>query len=132
MPATTSNDHTSTASILLVEDSQVQALRLKMVLEENGYTVHWAETGNSGIEAARAQNFDLIVLDVELPDMNGFQVCRTFKSDPALSEVPIIMLTKHDRAQDAMVGLEHGAIDYIPKDIFADTVLLETIKQMDL
>jgi CheY-like chemotaxis protein len=127
---TTTTDKST--SILIIEDSQVQALRLQLILEENGYAVHWTESGQAGLEAARTQNFDLIVLDVELPDMSGFQVCRNFKSDPTLGDIPIIMLTKHDRAQDAMAGLETGAIDYIPKDVFADAVLLETIKQMDL
>ena len=130
MPTTTSNDATNPIAILLIEDSRVQAQKLQAVLEADGYHVHWAETGQAGIEAGRTQSFDLIVLDVELPDMNGFQVCRTFKSDPTLRAVPIIMLTGRDRAQDARIGFEYGAVDYIPKDIFADTVLVETIKQL--
>jgi DNA-binding response OmpR family regulator len=122
----------SSAAILVIEDSRVQAMRLKLVLEQNGYYVHWADTGQTGLAAARARPFDLIVLDVELPDKSGFDICCDFKADPALADVPVIMLTKRDHAKDAMAGLETGAIDYIPKDVFADTVLLETIKQMNL
>jgi DNA-binding response OmpR family regulator len=125
------HDNSSTA-ILVIEDSRVQAMRLKMVLEQNGYHVHWADTGQTGLAAAQTRPFDLIVLDVELPDKSGFDICRDFKADPALADVPIIMLTKRDHAKDAMAGLETGAIDYIPKDVFADAVLLETIKQMNL
>jgi DNA-binding response OmpR family regulator len=127
----TTNNSQSTA-ILLIEDSPVQAMRLKSVLEENGYRVHWTDTGHAGLTAAQDQPFDLIVLDIELPDKSGFDICRDFKADAALVDIPIIMLTKHDRAQDAMAGLENGAIDYIPKDLFAEAVLLETIKQMKL
>ena len=127
----TIGDNQSTA-ILLIEDSPVQAMRLKTVLEENGYRVHWTDTGGDGLNAAQDQPFDLIVLDIELPDKSGFDICRDFKADTALVDIPIIMLTKHDRAQDAMAGLENGAIDYIPKDLFAEAVLLETIKQMKL
>ena len=93
------HDNSSTA-ILVIEDSRVQAMRLKMVLEQNGYHVHWADTGQTGLAAAQTRPFDLIVLDVELPDKSGFDICRDFKADPALADVPIIMLTKRDHAKD--------------------------------
>ena len=117
-------------SVLIVEDSQPQALKLKLTLENNNCHVDWAETGLGGLELAQQKRFDLIVLDIELPDINGFEVCKRLKTDPALTDIPVVMLTTLDQAENAMSGLDAGAIDYIPKDAFAEIVLLETIKQM--
>jgi DNA-binding response OmpR family regulator len=117
-------------SVLIVEDSQPQGLKLKLTLESNGCHVDWAETGLGGLEMAQQKHFDLIVLDIELPDINGFEVCKRLKADPTQAEIPVVMLTTLDQAENALSGLDAGAIDYIPKDAFAETVLLETIKQM--
>ena len=119
-------------SILIVEDSPPQALKTKLALESSGCQVHWADTGLGGLDAAQQQSFDLIVLDVELPDINGFEVCKRLKADDNLADIPVIMLTTLDQAESALSGLEAGAIDYIPKDAFADAVLVETIKQMNV
>ena len=119
-----------TYSILMVEDSPPQALKLKISLENHGYYVYWAGTGSEGLQVVKQQPFDLILLDIELPDTNGFEICRQLKADPKLQEIPVIMLTTRDHADDALSGLTAGAIDYIPKDAFAEMVLLETIKQM--
>ncbi len=127
-----SESETHTANILLVEDTPVQGLRFKSSLEEGGCTVRWVENGMDGLTAVHEGFFDLIILDIELPDIDGFEVCRRLKADPAVAEIPVIMLTTRDRAEDALVGLGTGAIDYIPKDAFAELVLLETIKQMGL
>lgn len=128
----TSEHVNGAASILLVEDTAVQAMRFKTNLEENGCTVRWVENGLDGLKAAREAYYDLIILDIELPDINGFEVCWRLKEDPAVADIPVIMLTTRDRAEDALVGLGSGAIDYIPKDAFAELVLLETLKQMGL
>ncbi len=128
----TSEHVNGAASILLVEDTAVQAMRFKTNLEENGCAVRWVENGLDGLKAAREAYYDLIILDIELPDINGFEVCWRLKEDPAVADIPVIMLTTRDRAEDALVGLGSGAIDYIPKDAFAELVLLETLKQMGL
>ncbi|OQY48016.1 MAG: hypothetical protein B6242_03520 [Anaerolineaceae bacterium 4572_78] len=119
-------------SILLVEDSPAQAMRFQTSLETNNCFVQWEETGEAGVEAALKRRFDLIILDIELPGINGFEVCRRLKSFPEMEDVPIVMLTTRDAAEDALTGLSAGAIDYIPKDPFAEMVLIETIKQMGL
>lgn len=119
-------------SVLIVEDSKPQALKLQLVLENNGCRVFWADTGLGGVNMAQQEAFDLIILDVELPDINGFEVCRRIKAKAELIEIPIIMMTTRDHAEDVINGLEVGAVDYIPKDAFAEIVLLETIKQMRL
>jgi two-component system chemotaxis sensor kinase CheA len=120
----------SRPSILIVEDSPPQALKIKLVLESNGCHVVWVDTGWAGVESAKSKQFDLIVLDVELPDIDGFTVCHKLKAELGLTEVPVIMLTTRDHAEDVLNGLEMGAVDYIPKDAFAEAVLVETIKQI--
>jgi CheY-like chemotaxis protein len=71
-------------------------------------------------------------MDVHMPGMNGFEVAQALKSDPATMNIPIVMLTSSDNPESAMMGLDAGAIDYIPKDVFAMSVLIETIRQMGL
>jgi DNA-binding response OmpR family regulator len=127
---TTKDGHKT--SVLMVEDSPPQALKIKLALENNGCEVFWAETGQGGLDIAYKKEFDLIILDIELPDTNGFEVCKKLKSDPNLAEIPVIMMTTRDHAEDVLSGLEVGAIDYIPKDAFAEAVLIETIKQMNV
>jgi DNA-binding response OmpR family regulator len=117
-------------SVLIVEDSKPQALRTKLTLENNGCQVYWADTGLEGLNIAQQEAFDLIILDIELPDISGFDICRKLKANPQLADIPVIMMTTLDQAEHALNGLEAGAIDYIPKDAFADIVLVETIKQM--
>ncbi|MDM8520830.1 response regulator [Anaerolineales bacterium HSG6] len=124
-----SNDNPQ-LKILMVEDTPVQAERFKTILEECGYDVYWADTGESGLAIAEIENFDLAILDVELPGINGFEVCKQLKSNPKLQDMPILMLTTRDRADDVLQGLDLGAVDYIPKDTFAGVVLTETIKHM--
>ena len=79
------------ACILVVEDSQTQAAQLKMVLENAGdLTVELAHNGLDGLRLAQEMSPDLIVLDIVLPDMDGFQVCRRLKRDPATMDIPVI------------------------------------------
>jgi DNA-binding response OmpR family regulator len=67
-----------------------------------------------------------------MPGMNGFQVCQQLKRAVDTAEIPIIMFTRHDEQEAVVLGLQTGAVDYIPKDAFADAVLLETLRQMKL
>lgn len=129
-PNSNSGYTSSRPKILYVEDSPPQALKVKLALESNGCHVMWVDTGWAGVEMAKNRHFDLIVLDVELPDIDGFTVCQKIKAEPNLADVPVVMLTTRDHANDVLNGLEMGAVDYIPKDAFAEAVLLETIKQI--
>jgi DNA-binding response OmpR family regulator len=119
-------------SVLLVEDSVPQALKTKLALETIGCSVYWVDNGTQGLAAALEQRFNLIVLDIELPDINGFEICKRLKANPNLAAIPVVMLTTLDQAENVMHGLDAGAVDYIPKDAFADVVLAETVKQMQL
>ena len=121
------------AHILVVEDSQTQAAQLKMVLERAGdLVVQLAHNGVDGLRMAQEEPPDLIVLDVVLPDMDGFQVCRRLKRDPATMDIPVIMLTEKSSANATASGLQAGADDYIPKDIFASEHLIETLHELGI
>jgi DNA-binding response OmpR family regulator len=118
--------------ILVVEDSPTQSLHLQTLLEQEGLEVLLAHDGRTGLELAQQLHPDLIVLDVQMPGMNGFQVCRQLKNTNNTADIPIIMFTRHDEQEAVVLGLQTGAVDYIPKDAFADAVLLETLRQMKL
>jgi CheY-like chemotaxis protein len=117
-------------TVLVVEDSPTQALHMQALLEQEGLSILLAHDGKTGLEMAQELGPDLIVLDVQMPGMNGFQVCGELKNRRATKDIPIIMFTRHDEQEAVVLGLQTGAVDYIPKDAFADAVLLETLRQM--
>lgn len=123
---------TAPKTVLVVEDSVTQSESLRAMLEENGLKVFCAMDGIDGLEKARKVHPDLIVMDVHMPGMNGFEVAQALKDDQKTANIPIVMLTSSDNPESALMGLDIGAVDYIPKDVFAMSVLLETVRQMGL
>lgn len=119
-------------TVLVVEDSATQAETIRILLAENGLNVICAIDGPSGLKIAQATYPDLVVMDVNMPGMDGFQVLQALKDDPHTADIPVVMLTSSSTPESAMTGLTSGAMDYIPKDVFAMSVLLETIRQMGL
>ncbi len=117
-------------TVLLVEDSPTQAQQIKEVLESVGLTVRVATDGPDGIREALENPPDLIVLDIKLPSMDGYQVCRRLKRAEETQNIPVIMLTDKAGAKETMTGLKAGADDYIPKDIFAAEHLMETLREL--
>jgi two-component system cell cycle response regulator len=130
----TDETHTqgNNATVLVVEDSHTQALHLQALLEREGLDVALAFDGKAGVEMAGRVRPSVAILDVQMPEMNGFEVCQRLKEMDATADTPIIMLTCRDENDAVMEGLQRGAIDYIPKDAFSDAVLLETLRQMGL
>jgi two-component system cell cycle response regulator len=118
--------------VLLVEDSHTQALRLQLELARHGLVVEVANDGAAGLAAALGQPPDAIILDIDLPKLDGYSVCRALKADPATAHIPIVMLTRRDEAQDALAGIQGGALDYIPKDAFAEQNLVQAFEQLGL
>ena len=100
------------ASILVVDDEKRIVDIVKAYLERDGYKVLTAGDGRSALEVARREHPDLIILDLMLPEVSGWDVCRTLRK---ASDVPIIMLTARDETSDKIVGLELGADDYVSK-----------------
>lgn len=104
----------SVNSLLLIEDDDQIRLALRLALEDEGYDVREAPDGSSGLAAFHASEPDLVLLDLRLPDMSGYDVCRALR---AMSIVPIIMVTAQTASEDMVAGLEAGADDYVTKPI---------------
>jgi len=118
---------------LIVEDSPTQAMHLEQLLSDNGMITVWAHDGDEGMHCAQTLQPDIIILDVFMPGtMNGLQLCKYLKGNRHTRNIPIIMLTQYNNKETAEFGLKLGAIEYIPKDAFADAVLLETLKEKGL
>lgn len=106
----------SNIKILLVEDDRLQAETAKEYLEKAGYEIVWVENGTSAIKSAKTGSFDLIVLDLVLPDIDGNQLCRWLKSTKDTQDIPIIILSAKGSTKEKVFGLEEaGADDYLPK-----------------
>ena len=106
-------------TVLIIEDSSTQAKLTAGQLAQHKIKVIIAEDGLEGLRCVDDYRPDLIVLDINLPKMDGYQVCYRLKRDESTRDIPVIMLTDNDASQDAFKGLEAGAVDYIPKDRFA-------------
>ncbi|HRG16968.1 MAG TPA: response regulator transcription factor [Pseudomonadota bacterium] len=100
--------------VLLVEDNRGIAEMVGEFLERRGYTVDYAADGVTGLRQASAEPFDVIVLDLMLPGMDGLELCRRLRND-AKKSTPVLMLTARDTLDDKLVGLDAGADDYLVK-----------------
>ena len=117
---------------LLVEDSPTQAIEITAALKQCGFDVITATDGLAGLDMVYAQHPVLVVLDVQLPKMNGYQVCHRLKRDPKTASLPVIMMTTADSSEATLAGLEAGADDYIAKDVFATENLITTLNSFKL
>lgn len=100
--------------VLIVEDNPDIAANLGDFLEDHGHTVDFAGDGVTGLHLAVVNDFDVIVLDLALPGMDGLELCRKLRTD-AGKDTPVLMLTARDRLQDKLAGFETGADDYLVK-----------------
>jgi DNA-binding response OmpR family regulator len=120
-------DQSMKRKILAIEDDKDIVVLLRHYLENEGFVLKEAWDGYSGLKKAKAADFDLIILDIMLPEMDGLEVCRELRSDPKTSTVPIIMLTAKTEEIDKIVGLELGADDYVTKP-FSPKELVARVK----
>jgi len=103
--------------ILIVDDNKMNRLLLARGLEQQGHKVTFAENGRQAIEMLRAQSFDLVLLDVLMPEMDGYQVLEQLMADPHLKNVPVVMVSAVDELESVVKCIELGAEDYLPKPI---------------
>ncbi len=101
-------------TLLFIEDDDGIRLALRLALEDEGYTVHEAANGTDGLAGFAEHDVDLVLLDLRLPDMSGFDVCRSMRAN---STVPIIIITAQTDTHDMVAGLEAGADDYVTKPV---------------
>jgi len=117
-------------NILVVEDSITVRNMLRNFIEAAGFTVKTAVDGMEAFEILKAETFDLVVSDIEMPRMNGFQLTSQIRSIKKLADTPIILVTSLDSANDRQRGLEAGANAYIVKGSFEKSNLIETIQRL--
>ncbi|MCK8061303.1 MULTISPECIES: response regulator transcription factor [unclassified Fusibacter] len=113
--------------VVIIEDDEHIVELLKYNLEENGYSVHYSTNGSEGLELVTNILPDVLLLDLMIPELDGFEVCKRLKQNEQTREVPIIMLTAKGSEMDKVLGLEIGADDYLTKP-FSIRELLARVK----
>ena len=114
----------SEGRILVVEDDTDVANLLRFFFESQGYEVTTAATGNRALEVCRRELPNIVVLDIQLPEIDGYEVCRRLRENLRTSHIPILFLTQRDERSDKIAGLELGADDYITKPFDIDELKL--------
>jgi twitching motility two-component system response regulator PilH len=117
------------SKILVVEDSLAQRQMISQLLEKSGLNVTVASDGVEAIEQFKQHNPDLVVLDIVMPRMNGYEVCRRIKSDPKTQHIPVVMCSSKGEEFDRYWGMKQGADAYIAKP-FEPVELIGTVKQL--
>ena len=109
--------------ILVVDDNQDSLIIMRTILQNHGYEVSVAGSGNEALDRLTRAAVDVVLLDVMMPDMNGFQVLQRIKEAPATAQVPVIMVTAKTQDQDLIDGYQYGADYYITKPFTARQLL---------
>jgi signal transduction histidine kinase len=125
-------DSIQNSRILIVDDVQMNLNLMKEILSDQGYQIATAINGKSAIAKAKAHKFDLILLDIVLPDIDGFQVCSHLKSNYQTQDIPIIFLTAKKEKDSIIKGFQLGAVDYIPKPFSKEELLARVTLHLTL
>jgi len=112
--------------ILIVDDSPTEIHVLKTMLEKHGFQISAAESGEAGIEKAKELKPDLILMDIVMPGLNGFQATRQLTKDPQTSSIPVIIVSTKGQETDKVWGRRQGAKDYLPKPV-SETELVDKV-----
>ena len=116
------------AKILIVDDSPSQLLGIQRIVEKLGHESITAEDGAAGVEVAKRELPDMVLMDVVMPNLNGFQATRTLSREATTKHIPVILVTTKDQDTDRVWGMRQGAKAYITKP-FSETELSELIGQ---
>jgi twitching motility two-component system response regulator PilH len=117
------------ARILIVDDSPSQLMGIRRIVEKLGHEAITAEDGAEGVEKARTELPDLVLMDVVMPNLNGFQATRAITRDPATKHIPVVMVTTKDQETDRVWGMRQGAKAYLSKP-FSEAELAEVIEKV--
>ena len=117
------------ARILIVDDSPSQLLGIQRIVEKLGHEILTATDGAAGVETAKAELPDLVLMDVVMPNLNGFQATRTLARDASTKHIPVILVTTKDQDTDRMWGMRQGARAYITKP-FSEDELSEVLERV--
>ena len=115
--------------ILLVDDSATERHSINEVLVKGGYQVVMAEDGEKAVAKAKSDKPDLVLMDVVMPGMNGFQACKAITGDEATKHIPVILCTTKNQETDKVWGMRQGAKDYITKPVNAQELLSKIAAQ---
>jgi DNA-binding response OmpR family regulator len=118
-----------TKKVLIVDDEPNIVISVEFLMRREGFEVLVARDGEEGLARIQADRPDLVVLDVMMPKLDGFEVCKAVRADPTLAGVRILMLTAKGRTAEISKGLSLGADDYIPKP-FATRELVAKVKEL--
>jgi len=113
-----------TVNILVIEDDEIVARTIERSLRGHEFRVTIANSGVEGLKVARRQQTDLVILDIIMPGMDGYTVCREMRADPILKELPILFLTAKAKDEDKIAGFLAGADDYLSKPFNIDELIL--------
>ena len=116
------------ARILIIDDSPTETFRFKEILSKYGFSTIEASNGADGVTLAKAEQPDLVLMDVVMPGVNGFQATRQITREPTTKHIPVIIVSTKDQATDRLWGKRQGAKDYLIKPV-DENKLIETIKQ---
>jgi two-component system chemotaxis sensor kinase CheA len=128
--ATVEKGVTRTGSILVAEDSITSRTLIKNILETAGYRVATAVDGADGLMQVRAGDFDLVVSDVDMPRMSGFELTVKIRADKKFAELPVVLVTALESREDRERGVDAGANAYIVKSSFDQSNLLEVVRRL--
>ena len=117
------------AKILIVDDSPSQLLGIQRIVEKLGHESITAEDGAAGVEVAKRELPDMVLMDVVMPNLNGFQATRTLSREATTKHIPVILVTTKDQDTDRMWGMRQGAKDYLTKP-FSEDELAEVIERI--
>ncbi|MCB1560467.1 MAG: twitching motility response regulator PilH [Xanthomonadales bacterium] len=117
------------ARVLIVDDSPSQLLVLKRIVEGLGHETISAEDGQQGVEMARQNLPDLILMDVVMPNLNGFQATRAIARESSTAHIPIVLVTTKDQETDRVWGMRQGAKAYLTKPV-NESQLIKTVKEL--
>ncbi len=118
-----------TVKIIIAEDEEHIGEMVSFKLERSGFNVIWKQDGASALEAVRTEIPDAVILDVMMPNMNGFEVLEAIKQDKTLKHIPVIMLTAQGQESDIVSGIDKGAADYLVKP-FRPAELLARVRRL--
>lgn len=125
-------DYKQNSTVLLVDDLAENLQVLGNILDENDIEFSYATSGKEALDAVAFKKPDLILLDINMPEMNGFEVCKKLKKDPETMDIPIIFLTAKADSEDIVEGLSIGAVDYVTKPFNTKELLSRVFTHLEL
>lgn len=115
--------------VLIVDDSPTETYKFKEILEKHGFEIITADNGADGVAVARQEKPDVVLMDVVMPGLNGFQATRQLSKGEDTKHIPVIIVTTKDQETDKVWGRRQGASDYLTKPV-EESVLIDTIKRV--